>query len=117
MKTKLLITSSIILVGVAFFSFTHSGDGVSSHIAIVMSVTSKEENNEGYLIQYGDGTTELVPFEIGKFNSSQSALQCAGVGAKVMNKLFEKGYHFIGTANSANSAGAYTYPFMIFEKK
>ena len=117
MRSKILVTLLIVAVAIGLYSFGYSGEGSSSHTAVVMAVSSKEPANEGYLIQFGDGSTELVAFEIGKYTSSQDALHGAGVAAKGMNKLYEKGYHYVGTANSPNSAGALTYPFMMFEKK
>jgi|GEM_PF-6804230 len=112
-KTKLIMTSLILVLAVTFYSFKALGEKESSGIALVMTFYSKDAS--GYTVFYGDGTTENIPFKI-KYNSGENALETAAISAKIMNVLHDKGYRYTGAYSTPNS-GVNAYPFMIFEKK
>ena len=115
MKTKLIVTSIVVALAVTFFSFK-TGEKEGANVALVMAVYGKGDQNKGYMIMYGDGTSEMIPFEI-KYGSSENALETAQVTAKVMNLLHDKNYRFVGNGATPNSYAANSYNYMIFEKK
>jgi hypothetical protein len=114
MKTKFLITITLITFAVLFYSFTSSNTGEGVSTAIVQSTFGK---NEGFSIIYGDGTSELIPFKFksNTENKMESSVKMAGI----INQLKNKGFKYVGLAGHSNfecpDASCYS-SYMLFEK-
>jgi hypothetical protein len=106
MKIKLLVilTSLVVFAGLVSFKV---GVNDPSTAATVTMVSGKGES-EGFLISYGDGTTEIKPF---KWKLTPGDMPNQQVGAtQLIHYLNSKGYHYSGMATTWGS-------FMVFEKK
>lgn len=115
MKKKLILTSLVVALAAGFYSFKSIGEKESNSVALVMSFDGKGDD-DGYMILYGDGSSETVSFKI-KYNSPENAMETAMVTSKMMNAMHEKGYRFAGTHITPNSYNTVNFTYMIFEKK
>lgn len=113
MKTKIITMLGLLILTVGFYSFKTNGEKESTNIALISSAFGK--NAEGFLIQFGDGTNELVPFEFK--NRVENWVEGVSAMAQVMNKMHEKGYRYKGMGSHiADDMNRPVMNYLVFEK-
>ncbi|MES2679188.1 MAG: hypothetical protein V4635_04850 [Bacteroidota bacterium] len=105
MKAKTITLCAVIISAIGLFSFKALNEKESSNVATMSLVSGKA--GEGFLVAYGDGSNEIIPFKWKLTLESYAEQQLKAT--QIANELHEKGYRFVGTGGASN--------FMIFEKK
>lgn len=114
MKTKLIAAGILLCLSVALYSFKNMAEKESSSVALINSVFGKDES-EGFLIQYGDGSMEIKPFDFK--NRSENFVQSVSMMATVMNVMHGKGYRYVGIGSHTSNDVSYAHvQYMVFEK-
>ncbi len=105
--TKLILVAAGLILGFFIYSFKSAPGGSVSKSALVIFVMEKG-NNQGFIINYGDGKIEKRPTDV-KVTDVNNQIELQSKLAVIITELKDKGYHYAGSH-------PFFFSTMVFEK-